>query len=1078
MGEVTAESLQPGTRLAQYRVVRRAGAGGMGVVYLAHDVDLDRPVALKVLGPAAAGGSGTAGGEGADRLVREARAAARLHHPNVAAVYGVGRDAGVTFLALEWVEGHTLAEHLRANVILDWAEATAALRDAAAGLAAAHAAGVLHRDVKPANLMRAAADGRVKVVDFGLARVHDVPTDLSATGVILGTPAYLSPEQCRGERGTVASDVYALGCTYYHLLTSRSPYADDSGGGVTGLLYRRLTEPLPDARLYADDLPAVALAILTRATAADPADRYPTMAAMLADLDAALAGDRAPTVAHPPEPSPAVATPHNLPQPATSFVGRTHELTTVRAMLRDHRLVTLVGPGGAGKTRLSLRVATDLFGRFPDGVRFVDLAAVPATPEATADAVPLAVASAVGAKVAAPQDVTAAVVAHLRAARALLVLDNCEHVLPAAADVAAAVLAGCPAVRVLATSRAPLGVGGEAEFRVPPLSAPPPGTAWSPADLRQLDTVRLLVDRAALVRPSFALTDDNAADVASVCRKLDGLPLAVELAAARLKSLSPRQLADRLGDVLGLLSGGPRTAQPRQRTLRAVIDWSHDLLTPPERVALARLSVFAGTASLEAAEAVLPDPTPGDPIAPADVVDLVAALVDKSLLVAEDRGGATRFRLLELVRQYAAERLDASGERPAVEARHLAHFAAMAESTYGPSSGPNGAAVMAQLDAEHDNFRAALDRGNGNEQAQRLLGNLSRYWLHRGNLAEGLARSRAVMAAAAGRPDTPHTADACNTAGVLAYSCGLLTEAFDRYTAGLTAARTFGDFAGESTALTTLSTVLKERGDLPAAREHAEAALALRRAHGTPAAIGGAMNNLANLLTRLPDEVDAARDLYRQGQALYRQVGDAFWVGNIDLNLGLLEWNVGDIPAARARYAAAATSLDAAGNRWGWAYAVAGLGGCDLLDGDLPEARRRMTDALAVFRQLGDPAAESETLVGLSGVALAEGNPVAAVDLARDGLRICRQISDPNDTAIALDALAAALAPADPAAAAAHLGAAAATRAARGIVVYGTTLAGHQATADAVRQRLGDGAFTAAFAAGQTTPPDGLPTGG
>ncbi len=1060
--------LPRGARLAQYEIVRPAGEGGMGVVYLARDTDLDRPAAVKVLR------AGVADPAAEDRFRREARSAARLAHPNVAAVYGVGRDAGVTFLAMEWVDGPSLAEHLRASVFLDWREATAAARDAAAGLAEAHRAGVVHRDVKPANLMRTAA-GTVKVVDFGLARLHDAPADLTRAGTVLGTPTYLSPEQCRGGRGTPASDVYALGCTLYHLLTSRPPYdADDA----LGFICQHLAEPFPDARRLAEDVPPAVLAVVARATRKDPADRYPDAAAMLVDLDAALAGTGPASAASPGPPAVAPAdVPNNLPHPATTFVGRARELATVRAMLHEHRLVTLLGPGGAGKTRLSLRVATGLLGRFPDGVWFVDLAGVDAGPSAGSSAVVPSIAAAVGARAAGRQDLAAALVEHLAPRRALVVLDNCEHLIADAAAAAAAVLAGCPGVRVLATSRAALSCPGEAEFRLPPLTSPAAGEVVGVEDLRRMDAVRLFADRAALVRPSFAVTDANAADVASICRRLDGIPLAVELAAARLKSLSVRQVVDRLDGALALLTTGPRTARPRQRTLRALIDWSHDLLDPRERVALARLSVFAGSCSLEAAEAVLPDDAGdgGDGIATADVLDLVAALVDKSLLVAEDRGGVGRYRLLEVIRHYAAERLDAAGDRAAVERRHLAHYAAVAEAAHPRLYGPDQGAVAAALDADHDNLRAALDRGGGSADAQRLVAALSRYWLHAGTVVEGLARVRGVLRAAAGDDPTPHTAAALITAGILAYNRGEWAESRADSERALDLARRFADAAAEARALGNLGTLAKDQGDLPRARACGEAALALRRRADDPAGLAAAVNNLANVLQKLPGQAAAARALYEEGRALHQQLGDATWVAYTDLNLGHLEAELGHAGPARARYAAAAAGLDAAGDPWGRAYAVAGLADCDLLDGDAPAARRRLTEAMAVCREFGDRPAVSEQLDGLARAALLDGDPAAAAAFAADAVRLKREVGDDPGVAHSLATLAAAVAAPDPARAAALLGRAHAIRGRRGLTLFGPRLADHDAVRDALVRSLGSDAFAAAFTAGQAADPDDPP---
>ena len=686
--------------------------------------------------------------------------------------------------------------------------------------------------------------------------------------------------------------------------------------------------------------------------------------------------------------------------------------------------------------------------------------------------------AAVGARPEGRADLTAVVVEHLRPSRALVVMDNCEHVIEAAATLAAAVLAGCPHVRLLATSRSPLACDGEAECRVPPLAAPPQtGTAAavpSLAELRALDSVRLLADRARLVRPSFDVTDANAADVASICRKLDGLPLALELAAARLKALTPRQVADRLGDALGLLTAGPRTARPRQRTLRAVIDWSHALLDARERTALARLSVFAGPATAEAAAAVVADGAEG--IAADDVPELIAMLVDKSLVVPDERAdGAVRYRLLDLVRQYAAERLDAAaGERAAAEARHLAHLADLSVALYPRLAAADQLSAAAQLDAERDNIRVALDRGNGGDDAQRLVGHLPRYWLYRGNLADGLAQARGVVRAAEGRPPGRWTADMYNTAGTMAYQCGHLAEARRHYGAGLAAARALADPVAEATALTTLSTVAKDAGDLDGARRYAEAALDLRRRVGSPSAVAGAMNNLANVLTQMPAEVDAAREIYRQSRAIYADLGDAIWVSYLDLNLGELELRIEDATAARVHYAAALAGLQALGDPWNQSYAVRGLGECDVRQGHYAEGRRRLDESADVCRHYGDAPGEAVCIEGMARAHLGLGDLPAAREAALRSARLFRSLDDLICTAAVVQTLADVVARTDPARAARLIGGSDAVRAAHGVKLFGVDLTGHRKLCDGLRAALGPTAFDAGYAAGQATPIDDL----
>ena len=401
---------------------------------------------------------------------------------------------------------------------------------------------------------------------------------------------------------------------------------------------------------------------------------------------------------------------HRLPHPLTTFVGRARELDDLRRLLEapgGPRLLTLTGPGGVGKTRLALQAAREALERapaaYPEGVCLVDLA-----PVRDAGLVPQTVAAAVGVREEPDRELLATLTNALRPRRLLLVVDNCEHLVEACARLAEALLQACPGLRILATSRELLGVAGETARRVPSLRLPDPSRLRRPPPaeaLRGYEAVRLFVDRAQAVQSSFRLTEQNAPAVARICAQLDGIPLAIELAAGRLPALSAEQLAARLEDRFRLLTGGSRTALPRHQTLRAAVDWSHALLREPERVVFRRLAVFAGGWTLEAAEAVCA----GGAIEAPAVVDLLTQLVAKSLVLAEEHGGAVRYRLLETLRQYAHGQLDDAGEGPGVRARHLTWYLALAERAAPELRGPQQVAWLDRLEAELDNVRVLLD---------------------------------------------------------------------------------------------------------------------------------------------------------------------------------------------------------------------------------------------------------------------------------------------------------------------------------------------------------------------------------
>ena len=398
-----------------------------------------------------------------------------------------------------------------------------------------------------------------------------------------------------------------------------------------------------------------------------------------------------------------------------------------RRRLRSARLLTLTGPGGSGKTRLALEIAAECLGDFTDGAWLVALA-----PIADPALVSRAVAQALGLDDKSGQTVQRALSEHLRDKSLLLMLDNCEHLVAACAELAESLLQAAPGLRILATSREALGVTGENSYPVPALPLPDAGQTPTLEVLAQSEAVRLFVERAAAVRPVFALTEDNAAAVAQICQRLDGIPLAIELAAARTRALTADQIAARLDKRFGLLTSGSRTAPPRQQTLRGAIDWSYDLLSPAERRLLRRLSVFAGGWSLEAAEEAAGAP---------EALDLLSQLVSKSLVLAEQRPGQEgRFRMLETIREYAQEKLAEAGEAEAAQDQHLTYYVALAEEAEPELRGHGQAQWLKRLDQENDNLRAALAwaiQSGQAEPALHLAGDLGGFWNMRGYLLEG-----------------------------------------------------------------------------------------------------------------------------------------------------------------------------------------------------------------------------------------------------------------------------------------------------------------------------------------------------
>jgi predicted ATPase/class 3 adenylate cyclase len=582
------------------------------------------------------------------------------------------------------------------------------------------------------------------------------------------------------------------------------------------------------------------------------------------------------------------AFPNNLPRLLTSFVGRDRELADVNRLMSRSFLLTLTGPGGSGKTRLAIQVAADALEQFKDGVWLVELGAL-----ADPDLITQAAASVVGVREVAGRPLEESLLDHLRPKHLLLILDNCEHLVAACARFAGDILRACPQVRILTTSREALGITGELAYPVPSLFVPDLRTA-SAEEVAASDAVRLFEERATFSRPEFRLGPGNVAAVAQVCHRLDGIPLAIELAAARVKVLSVEELAARLDDRFRLLTGGSRTALPRHQTLQAAIDWSHALLTAAEQALFRRLCVFAGGFSLDAAEAVCA----GDEVAADGVLDLLVRLVEKSLINAEMQAGGTRYRMLETMRQYARDRLLESGEGAAVRARHLQWYLDLAERARPELERPDQVAWLDRLEREHDNMRAALEWGletGPAEAALRLASALQPFWFVRGYLTEGAGW---VERAIAQRADTPAAvqAAALGSLGILLeFWRGDYERARGLFQESLELFRSVDDKEGMSKALFRLAL---SGFDDAEAEGLFEQSLSLSREVGTDVHTARVMVNLAGIAHRKGHQQRAGA-LFDESLSLARRTGDK-WV------LMLVLENLADVALGQGEYDQAA----------------------------------------------------------------------------------------------------------------------------------------------------------------------------
>ncbi len=717
--------------------------------------------------------------------------------------------------------------------------------------------------------------------------------------------------------------------------------------------------------------------------------------------------------------------PNNLPRELTSFVGRDRQLSEAGGILGTAPLLTLVGPGGVGKTRLALRLAHERLDEYEDGAWLVELGTV-----VDGALVLQTIATTLGISQQPGRDLTASVVDHLRTGTRLLILDSCEHVLAATAATAQTILGACPTVRIMATSREGLGVAGEALYPVPSLSLPELGGRMKTDESDPSESVALFADRAKAVQPAFRLTSDNAVTIAQLCRRLDGIPLALELAAARTQSLSVDQIAARLDDQFKLLTGGSRVSVPRHQTLRATMDWSFDLLSDAEHAILLRTAVFAGSLSLEAAEAVCAS----DTVDSAEVLDLLSRLVEKSLVIAEPSGDG-RYRLLETIRLYALDRLVASGESEAIRRRHRDWYLALVEQVApGFFHGPESRPALERLTVEHDNLRAALQWSAADPHergaALRLTVGLWRFWEIRGHPYEGREwLERALVGGDDG-------------------DLSLLV----------------------SDALTGAAVLASMQGDDAAAVGFHERILAIQRRLGDPTGVEYALNNLASAAARLGDLI-RARSLYDESLGIAREAGDVRGQAFLLINLAGVAADQGDDSAARAGFDQSVAIFERLGDRWGGAFARDEFATVLTRRGDPAAAGALLGEALATWRDLGDQRGVARVLIHQADVASQVGDLAEARRLARQSLAIRQSLGDMPGIAAAMEKLAWVLSAEQPEAAARLIGSAESLREAIRAPIPAAARQDHARRLAALTEQLGEMDCAACIGQGRTMAP-------
>ncbi len=686
--------------------------------------------------------------------------------------------------------------------------------------------------------------------------------------------------------------------------------------------------------------------------------------------------------------------PNNLPIQLTSFIGREREIAEVKGLLSTARLLTLSGAGGSGKTRLAIQVAAEFLEAFKDGVWMVELAGLP-----DPALVPHTVASVLRVRERSGRPLLTTLGDFLQPKQVLLVLDNCEHLVAACGQLAEALLRVCPNLRILATSREALSIPGEAIWRVPSLALPDPRGLQSPEAFTRYEAVRLFVERAVFSQPGSAVTSSNAPAVVQVCCQLDGIPLAIELAAARVKVLAVEQIAARLDDRFQLLTGGSRTVPPRHRTLRAAMDWSYNLLLETERVLLRRLSVFAGGWTLEAAEAVCS----GDGVEKSAILDLLTQLVDKSLLVVETQSGEARYRLLETVRHYGNDKLVESGESDRLRTGHLDFFLRQAEAVQ-TLSGPLDV-WRQRIEIEHDNIRAALEwswaKGD-TEATLRLAVALNSFWDVRGYWTEGRKWLELGLASMSAAPSSLR-AEALRVAGMLAWYQGDIGCTVARLEESVALRRELGDKKGMAVSLNNLGIVVYRQGDYGRAVALLEESLGLCRELGQKEPF---TLYLLGIIARLRGNYEQAETLGRESLALNRELGRRRHIALSLDSLGLLAYYRGDYPQAHALCEEGLALCRDLGDKFGIAGSLNSLALVACGQGDDNQALALCQESLALSQENSDKGAMARSLNILARVACGHGDYGRAVMLLRESLSLFREMGDKLGIIRCLDGLA------------------------------------------------------------------------
>ena len=974
-----------GKCFGHYEIVKQIGVGGMGEVYLAKDTKLDRFVALKILNE-----NFSRHEINRSRFIQEAKAASGLNHPNILVIHEIGETANAHFIVSEYIEGKTLREIL-ANSLLNLSEILDISIQIANALATAHEAHLVHRDIKPENIM-VRPDGFVKILDFGLAKLVEQKTSISslaneitvrnetAKGIILGTVNYMSPEQAKGERVDARTDIFSLGVVIYEMIAGQTPFGCESVSETwTKLLH---LEPAP-LSYFVPDISGELEQIIAKMLRKEIEERYQTVKDLLTNLQAfkkRLEFEAEFERSSPPNKPSSTKTevlevkttaveissipPNNLTENFLPIIGREKEITEIQSLLNrpDVRLVTMTGIGGTGKTTLAKAVARESLKDFKDGVFFVGLAAI-INPELVASTI----AQPLGVNEAGGKPILEILKDLLYKKHLLLVVDNFEQVIDAA-PIITELIEAAQELKIIITSRVLLHLSAEREFIVSPLAVPSEFSQISLEEFSKYDAIKLFVERAQKAKPSFALTEENARCVAEICSRLDGLPLAIELAAARIKILSPFAILAKLENRLKLLIGGARDLPARQQTMRGTVAWSYELLNEDEKTLFRRLAIFVGGFRFESAEAVCnyyqlqftndesseSEAKSQKPKAEINVLDGITSLIDKSLLVQKEQAdGETRFRMLEIVREYSFEQLEKSGECETARQHHARYFLNLAEEAEPFLGNRDAVKWLRQLETEHDNIRAALQCSikNDLETAMRIAGAIRAFWGIQGHLTEG----RVWYEMFSGRTENI-SSSVCEKvffgAGILSMLQGDLEAAQKFYQKSLQATEITGNKRQIALTNRELGVIASLRNNASAAQTFFEKSLEIGREINDEKVIALSLGALGEF-ARAGKDYQKAYDLFTKTLELFRKLSNRDGVSATLSNLGAVAFCEGKYTESRKYYTEALKVSQELGYQTGILISLDGFAALAVEQKDFERAARLAGAAQAVSKSIG-----------------------------------------------------------------------------------------------------------------------------